>query len=172
MVWQRAVVCRGRGARGAKPAGRQEGPKCATLWPLGAHILEVCGILESELFDRIATFVDFGAHFCGVPRTLLQRACAAELAQGLVFCCACETMSQAYSHPPKCLPCVAFAARGYRCKYVTVLSHSRVSRSVLGRWCACDRVPWSNINYHYLSHCVLARPEPGTPLSSIALQVV
>ena len=31
-----------------------------------------------------------------------------------------------------------------------------VSRSVLGRWCACDRVPWSNINYHYLSHCVLA----------------
>ena len=82
MVWQRAVVCRGRGARGAKPAGRQEGSKCATLRPLGAHILEVCGILESELFDRIASFVDFGAHFLWSPQHSLQRACAAELAQG------------------------------------------------------------------------------------------
>ena len=81
MVWQRAVVCRGRGARGAKPAGRQEGPKCATLGPLGAHILEVCGILESELFDRIATFVDFGAHLLWSPphsfaESLCSRACA------------------------------------------------------------------------------------------------
>ena len=82
MVWQRAVVCRGRGARGAKPAGRQVGPKCATPWPLGAHILEVCGILESEWFDRIATFVDFGAHLLWSPPHSLQRACAAELAQG------------------------------------------------------------------------------------------
>ena len=78
MVWQRAVVCRGRGARGAKPAGRQEGPKCATPWPIGAHILEVCGILESEWFDRIATFVDFGAHFLWSPPHSLQRACAAD----------------------------------------------------------------------------------------------
>ena len=81
MVWQRAVVCRGRGARGAKPAGRQEGPKCATPRPLGAHILEVCGILESEWFDRIATFVDFGAHlFVESPaffaESLCSRACA------------------------------------------------------------------------------------------------
>jgi hypothetical protein len=78
MVWQRAVVCRGRVARGAKPAGRQEGPKCATLWPLGAHILEVCGILESEGFDRIrnfcglrcSPFVESPAFFC---RELVQQ---------------------------------------------------------------------------------------------------
>ena len=82
MVWQRAVICRGRGARGAKPAGRQEGPKCATPRPLGAHTLKLLRNSRSESFDRIASFVDFGAHFCGVPRTLLQRACAAELAQG------------------------------------------------------------------------------------------
>ena len=51
---------------------------------------------RSESFDRIATFVDFGAHLLWSPPHSLQRACAAELAQGLVFCCACETMSQAY----------------------------------------------------------------------------
>ena len=50
----------------------------------------------SESFDRIATFVDFGAHLLWSPLHSLQRACAAKLAQSLVFCCACETMSQAY----------------------------------------------------------------------------
>ena len=82
MVWQRAVVCRGRGARGAKPAGRQEGAKCATPRPLGAHILKYVRNSRSELFDRIASFVDFGAHFLWSPPHSLQRACAAELAQG------------------------------------------------------------------------------------------
>jgi hypothetical protein len=90
MVWQRAVVCRGRGARGAKPAGRQEGSKCATLRPLGAHILEVCGILESELFDRIASFVDFGAHlFVESPaffaESLCSRACAARFSSSVTL---------------------------------------------------------------------------------------
>ena len=130
MVWQRAVVCRGRGARGAKPAGRQEGPKCATPWPLGAHILELLRNSQSESFDRIASFVDFGAHFVESPALFRRELVQQSLRKVLVFCCACETMSQAYSHPPKCLPCVAFAARGYRCKYVTVCVTFRVSRSV------------------------------------------
>ena len=133
MVWQRAVVCRGRGARDAKPAGRQEGTKWATPRPLGALICKCCGILEVShltgsqlLWTPVLTFVESPALFA-------ESLCSRSLAQGLVFCCACETMSQAYSHPPKCLPCVAFAARGYRCKYVTVCVTFRVSRSVLGR---------------------------------------
>jgi hypothetical protein len=82
MVWQRAVICRGRGARGAKPAGRQEGPKCATPRPLGAHTLKSCGILEvSHLTGSQLLWISV-LTFCGVPRILLQRACAAKLAQG------------------------------------------------------------------------------------------
>ena len=82
MVWQRAVVRRGRGARDAKPAGRQEGPKCATPWPQGAHILEVCGILESELFDRIATFVDLGCSlFVESPALFAESLCSTACAR-------------------------------------------------------------------------------------------
>ena len=96
MVWQRAVVCRGRGARDAKPAGRQEGAKWATPRPLGALICKCCGILEVShltgsqlLWTPVLTFVESPALFA-------ESLCSRSLAQGLVFCCACETMSQAY----------------------------------------------------------------------------
>ena len=77
MVWQRAVVCRGRGARDAKPAGRQEGTKWATLRPLGALIHKCCGILEVShltgsqlLWTSVLTFVESPAFFC---RELVQQ---------------------------------------------------------------------------------------------------
>ena len=96
MVWQRAVVCRGRGARGAKPAGRQEGAKCATPRPLGAHILKYCGILEVSCLTGSHLLWTSVLTSCGVPRTLCRELVQQSLRKVFVFCCACETTSQAY----------------------------------------------------------------------------
>ena len=70
MVWQRAVVCRGRGARDAKPAERQEGTKWATPRPLGAHIRKCCGILEVSHLTGSQLLWTSVLTFCGVPRIL------------------------------------------------------------------------------------------------------
>jgi hypothetical protein len=81
MVWQRAVVCRGRGARGAKPAGRQEGPKCATPRPLGRQVVAPGAVAVG--------FWAFGVR--APPDTPPPPGILGFVAIGLASCCCCES---------------------------------------------------------------------------------
>ena len=70
---------------------------------------------RSESFDRIATLVDFGAHLLwSPPHSFAESLCSRLRAQGLVFCCACETMSQAYC-------CGTVTARDMLSRFIVLL---------------------------------------------------